>query len=93
MDKNTTSEFIKTIIDLSQTTEVMIYSDMDGVLAEYGSGEKSLILENHPHFFLNKRPIFSTINKLKQLSQFANIEIGIMSNCYFAEQREEKSYG
>ena len=51
----------KEIINKSKTEKVLIFFDMDGVLAEYGAGEKGLILNNTPNFYLNKRPIQTTL--------------------------------
>ena len=82
--------FIDKIKEQSCESKVIIYSDMDGVIAEYGVGEKPLIMSNEKSFYLNKRPIYSTINKLKELSEIENVEIGIMSNCYFQEQKTDK---
>ena len=82
--------FIDELKTQAKSKKIVLYSDMDGVLVEYGAGEKPLILNNEKNFYLNKRPIFSTINKLKELSEVENIEIGIMSNCYFQEQKQDK---
>lgn len=82
--------FIEEIKEKAKSKRVIIYSDMDGVLAEYRTGEKPSILGNEKEFFLRKRAIFSTINKLEALSKLENIEIGIMSNCYFQEQKKDK---
>lgn len=82
--------FIDELKTQAKSKKIVLYSDMDGVLVEYGAGEKPLILNNEKNFYLNKRPIFSTINKLKELSDVENIEIGIMSNCYFQEQKQDK---
>ena len=82
--------FIDEIKKLSTNKKVYIFCDMDGVIAEFGASEKDLILNNAKNLFLNKRPIFTTINKLKEFSQIQNVEICIMSNCHFKEQKEEK---
>jgi len=82
--------FFDEIVAQAKENNIIIYSDMDGVIAEYGCGEKPLILSNEKSFYLNKRPMYTTINKLKQLSEIENVEIGIMSNCYFKEQKEDK---
>ena len=74
----------------AKSKKVIVYSDMDGVLVEYCAGQKELILNNEKDFYLNQRPIFSVINKMKQLSEIENIEIGIMSQCYFQEQKRDK---
>lgn len=82
--------FIEKLKRISEEKKVIVYSDMDGVLVEYGAGEKDLILKNEKGFYYNKRPIYSTINKFKQMSEMENVEIGIMSNCYYQEQKKDK---
>ncbi|MBE7074735.1 MAG: hypothetical protein E7376_01995 [Clostridiales bacterium] len=75
---------------IAKTKKVIIFFDMDGVLAEYGAGEKKLILNNEPNFYLNKRLIKTTANVVMELSQINNVTIAIMSNCYFKEQKTDK---
>ena len=70
--------------------QVVVFSDMDGVLCEYGAGEKPLIMGNKVGFYLSKRPLYAVISKLEKLSRLQNVEVGIMSNCYYPEQKEDK---
>ena len=81
---------IDEIKEKAKSKKVILYSDMDGVLAEYGVGEKPLILANEKNFYLNKRKISCTVEKLREISMLENVEIGIMSNCYFQEQKQDK---
>ena len=81
---------IDEIKEKAKTKKVILYSDMDGVLADYGVGEKPLILANEKDFYLNKRKISCTATKLEEISKLENVEIGIMSNCYFQEQKKDK---
>lgn len=81
---------IEEIKEKAKTKKVIVYSDMDGVLAEYGVGEKPLILANEKDFYLNKRKISCAVEKFRMLSEIENVEIGIMSNCYFQEQKQDK---
>ena len=82
--------FIDIIKEDAKRGKVIIYSDMDGVLCEYGAGEKGLIMSNEKGFYLSKRPLFSMLRKLEELSHIENVEVGIMSNCYYLEQKEDK---
>ena len=74
----------------SKTKAITVLFDMDGTLTEYGIGEKPDIVANKPLFYYNKRPIKSTISIAKKLSQMKNVTVGILSNCYYREQREDK---
>lgn len=81
---------IDEIKEQAKYTNVLILSDMDGVVAEYGTNEKKSILSNHPNFYLNRRPIRTIINTYKELSELENITIGIVSNCFYEEQKQDK---
>lgn len=81
---------IDEIKEQAKYTNVLILSDMDGVVAEYGTNEKKSILSNHLNFYLNRRPIRTIINAYKELSELENITIGIVSNCFYEEQKQDK---
>lgn len=81
---------IDDIKEQANYTKVLILSDMDGVVAEYGTNEKKSILSNHPGFYLNRRPIQSIIDIYKELSELENVTIGIVSNCFYEEQKQDK---
>ena len=67
-----------------------IIFDMDGTLVEYGIGEKPDILSNKPGFYFSKLPIECMLNRAEALSKLPNVVVGVLSNCYYAEQREDK---
>ena len=70
--------------------KVLVLFDMDGTCVEYGCGEKKQILDNVPGYFYNKRPIYTVIDIMKQLNDTENITVGILSNCYYKEQKQDK---
>lgn len=71
--------------------KIMIFVDMDGVIADYRFGEGINIKKNKPGTYLNKRPIMTTINNLKKMSKYKNIDLSIISSCLFKEQVDEKN--
>jgi len=79
------------IIELAKTKKVIVFFDMDGVCAEYGRpGEDKLIRSNAPGYYFNKRPIQSMLETMERISKIENVEIRILSNCYFPEQKQDK---
>ncbi len=68
----------------------LILFDMDGVLAEYVTGEEIDIINEVSNVYYNKRPIKSVINVAKELSQMPNITVGILSSCDYPSQVIEK---
>lgn len=60
-----------------------IFVDMDGVIAEYEL--------NKPLDFKNKRPLYSNINVLRELSLIDNFTLHILSICKRNYQIEEKN--
>jgi hypothetical protein len=62
---------------------IKIYSDMDGVLADYDVGNFGA--------FDKKRPLLANIKVLEELSNEFNIEYHILSICHGAHQIDEKS--
>ncbi len=63
---------------------------MDGVLAEYVTGEEINIINEVPNTYFNKRPIKSVIKIVKELDQMSNITVGILSSCDYPSQVIEK---
>ncbi len=63
---------------------------MDGVLAEYVTGEEINIINEVPNTYFNKRPIKSVIKVVKELDQMSNITVGILSSCDYPSQVIEK---
>lgn len=83
---------MKEIKETAKTKPVLCLFDMDGTCVEYGTGEKSQILANEKDFFKFKRPLKSVLKKMKNLSKTKNVKVGILSNCYFEEQRQDKIF-
>ena len=81
---------INDIKKLAKENKVVVLFDMDGVLAEYGVGEKERIASNEPNLFLNARPLFENIKKVKKISKIKNVIVGIQSNCQYKEQKQDK---
>ena len=70
--------FYNKIKEMAENKKVDIYVDMDGVVADYDL----LNFENvktSPDAYLNKRPITTVINILRNLSQLDNVTIYILS--------------
>lgn len=70
--------------------KLLLFIDMDGVIADYRFGEGKSIENNVVGTYINKRPIYATINNLKVLSEETWIELYILSSCFYIEQAEEK---
>lgn len=68
---------------MSQQKEVVLFVDMDGVIADYAFKE---ILD-----FKNKRPITTNINTLEEISKLENVELHILPICKKDYQIEEKN--
>lgn len=71
--------------------KITIFVDMDGVIADYRFGEGLKIKSNESGVYLNKRPIKTTIENLRRLSNKLDIELYIISSCLFKKQVEEKN--
>ena len=63
--------------------KIKLYSDMDGVLADYDVGNLGA--------FDEKRPLTTNIKVLEDLSKEFDIEYHILSICHGAHQIDEKS--
>ena len=83
-------EEIKRIIE-NNSNKVSIFVDMDGVVADYRFGEGENIKNNKPGLYLNKRPIYTTINNLQRINDEIDCEMFILSSCLYKEQAEKKS--
>lgn len=82
-------EEIKKIIE-NNSKKIAIFVDMDGVVADYRFGEGKNIKNNENGVYLNKRPIYTTINNLKKISDEIDCKMFILSSCLFKEQAVEK---
>ena len=81
---------IEKIKKLAENQKVMVFCDMDGVLVEYMTTQKQSIEQNVPNTFLNNRPLKHTISQIRKLRKIKNVELAIMSACWFNEQKQEK---
>ena len=63
--------------------QIIIFIDMDGVVAEYDLGQ--------PYDYKDKRPLTNNINVFKTLNNFENIELHVLSICKKNYQIDEKN--
>ena len=63
--------YLKTYLESFGDCKIKLYVDMDGVIADYIVGE--------PYNFDKKRPLFSNIEKLEEISKMDNVELHILS--------------
>ncbi len=75
--------FYDLIKDLSKEKQIMMFVDMDGVIASFDVG-KALD-------FLNKRPLTENIAKIQKVGELPNVELGILSICKKDYQIDEKN--
>lgn len=75
--------FYKIIENLSKERKLLIFVDMDGVIASYDIGK--------PYDFDKKRPLIININTLKRLNSLENCELYILSICKKDYQIKEKN--
>ncbi len=75
--------FYKIIENLSKERKLLIFVDMDGVIASYDIGK--------PYDFDKKRPLITNINTLKRLNSLENCELYIFSICKKDYQIKEKN--
>ncbi len=76
--------FIKDFLDNLKEDKIKIYVDMDGVIADFDVG--------NPFGYDKKRPLITSIDKLKILSEDERYELHILSICRLKEGFEEKNY-
>ena len=75
--------FYQIIENLSKERKLLIFVDMDGVIASYDIGK--------PYDFDKKRPLITNINTLKRLNSLENCELYILSICKKDYQIQEKN--
>lgn len=75
--------FYELIKKLAESKEIIIYVDMDGVIASYDFGK--------PLDFKKKRPLTTNIKTLNQLCNLKNVELHILSVCRFNIEINEKN--
>lgn len=59
--------------------KIAVFIDMDGVVADYRFGEGKNIENNVPGTYLNKRPISTAINILKEVNNAFDFDMYILS--------------
>lgn len=75
--------FYQIIENLSKERKLLIFVDMDGVIASYDIGK--------PYDFDKKRPLITNINTLKRLNSLENCKLYILSICKKDYQIKEKN--
>lgn len=75
--------FYQIVEKLSKERKLLIFVDMDGVIASYDIGK--------PYDFDKKRPLITNINTLKRLNSLENCELYILSICKKDYQIKEKN--
>ena len=75
--------FYELIKKITEDKQVIIYVDMDGVIASYDFGK--------PLDFINKRPLTTNIQTLNKISKLNNVELHILSVCRLDNQVREKN--
>lgn len=72
-----------------ENKNIKIYVDMDGVVAEFDMTDRKKI-ESNKDVYLNKRPINTIINILKEINELDNVEMYILSVARLNSQIEGK---
>lgn len=75
--------FYNLINRLSKEENIIIYVDMDGVIASYDFGK--------PLDFANKRPLITNIKTLEKVSHLKNVELHILSVCRKKREINDKN--
>ena len=75
--------FYNLINKLSKEENIIIYVDMDGVIASYDFGK--------PLDFANKRPLITNIKTLEKVSHLKNVELHILSVCRKKREINDKN--
>lgn len=75
--------FYNKIKEISKNEKIIIYVDMDGVIASYNFGL--------PLDFKNKRPLQNNIKVLEKISKLDNVELNVLSICKKDFQIKDKN--
>ncbi len=75
--------FYELIQKLVVDKKIIIYVDMDGVIASYDFGR--------PLDFVNKRPLSTNIKTLSRLCELKNVQLRILSVCRFDSEIKDKN--
>ena len=78
------------ILQDSKTRPVYVFFDMDGVLADYDIDKTGERLIKGNDYYTRKAPLPTAINFAKSLSEIPNVTVGILSNCIYNVQADEK---
>ncbi len=76
--------FFNLIKEMCQEKEIMLFVDMDGVIASYGIGK-------NPYDYRNKRPLTQNIANIKEVSLLENVEVFVLSVCREDSQINDKN--
>ena len=76
--------FYNVIKRLAEQKDIVLFVDMDGVIAEYN-------ITNNLYNFLNKRPLKQNIENIKEVTSIENVEMHILSVCREDSQIEDKN--
>ena len=76
--------FYNLIKEMAAKKELMIFFDMDGVIAAYSIGK-------NPFDFLNKRPLNQNIATIQEITDLENVEVHVLSVCRENSQIEDKN--
>ena len=81
--------YFKDCLNNYEGKQINIFIDMDGVVADYDALTFKYE-KDKDDAYLNKRPIFSTINVLKEVSLMDNVTLNILSCTKKDSQKEGK---
>lgn len=76
--------FYNLLKEMASKKDIMLFVDMDGVIAAYSIGK-------NPYDFLNKRPLRQNIANIEQVSKIENVEVHVLSICRENYQVEDKN--
>lgn len=74
--------YLKEYLSQYEGKNIKLYVDMDGVIADYIVGEAEK--------FDQKRPLYSSISKLEEISKMKNVELFVLSISRMDEGVEQK---
>ena len=74
--------YLKEYLSQYEGKNIKLYVDMDGVIADYIVGEAEK--------FDQKRPLYSSISKLEEISKMENVELFVLSISRMDEGVEQK---
>ena len=75
---------LKSYLEKYQNKKIKLFVDMDGVITEY--------IFNEARKYDQKRPLYSNIKKLEEISKMKNVELYIFSATRYNEGEEEKHW-